>query len=342
MDFPTDSRHKATIDFHWFIGLLILLPLPDGNAQSPMVFKERTWSATKNLLYNDKVDVVVQEGSSQRKRKARLDKPMADEVFAALDFGEKVGSKFKGMKEKPYCNATMDQRTLWMTICPAHSITLESLEVLRVALNAEMPHWRIVLGNCEDESTIVIYPDALVFPSEDEPATALKKVLDILSKEEAIDSEQQAMLQRQRLFARCELQTYVPLEQGAYPPKIIAITELRKSRIDQIVVWCIDGSEGREKGNWFDRPLYEGDGFRGVQSDNFTREGIRIETGDWQTPIGATLTEAYFEKSKFRNRIHFRHSITGEDLWIEVDPKTIMNDRQVRERLKAIDASQFE
>lgn len=254
------------------------------------------------------------------------------EVDAIADLLEELNSQLQHPNRAITYSLGFDDRTAGVTFLDLDLLTTETLERLREMLASQAPLWRIVITGPDDDSTIIIYPSAVVYPSEEAPEQSVARIRQSLVEER---DRTTGVFERQLQYVQNVLKVEASQLTRPYEPAILAAFDTESGDDSELCVWLLQDGYAIKNRCWIPE-TDRGDGFCGP-----------CGTAQYDVRQDGTLTGFMKAGAQFLGRLtalsYHKHDFTGEIILINpetqtpvrraIPPSSILTDEQVKASL---------
>lgn len=213
--------------------------------------------------------------------------PTFDEINALTD-GVLVAMRDSGVQPgQLYYDLGFQDRTAKVSFRNPTDLSMARLNALQSVLTSKFENWRIaVIGNSK-ETTIIIYPSAIVFPKDSDHLRQLKRIREDLARNY---DDTEGAFQRQLQYVRHAIASERK-DLGVFngPPRIIAVFDNFRSDLTSLCIWVVDPGDGIRIPNWIPEDDF-GDGFKGTAG----------ASAEFDVTSTGELVEAYTAKDRYR------------------------------------------
>ena len=199
-------------------------------------------------------------------------------------------------------------------------------------LQAKAPLWRVVVRGIDDQTTIVVYPTAVVLPATTDRDTQLSTI-----REKMLHHRDRTVgvFNRQMEYAKQVLASWAPVSKPPYMPRVVWPLGSDKGDTQCLAIWILEDGYGHEKRSWIpDDETTDGfQGIAGMTGLDVTEDGhvaAYMTAGD---KFVGVLTGLIYSKRAFRGSIELREPSTGKRQKFEIAEETVLSDEEVQRRL---------
>ncbi len=227
-----------------------------------------------------------------------------------------------------------EDRTAQLTFSNPDDMTMRLLEDIRIHLAKREPLWRVLILGDDDDTTIVVYPTAIILPGDGNPELQLTTI-----RERAKESHDRTdgVFDRQLAYVKRLLRSQAPLSDPPYLPRIICSFDSSRGDKKCMCIWVLQDGHTHTGRN--STPMEKtADGFIGacggtcldVVASGDVLEFLSAENGF----VGELIAMSY-DKSMFLGYIELLNPDNGKKLKYKIPSESILSDVTVRHRLKA-------
>ncbi|MEX0792923.1 MAG: hypothetical protein WD045_07275 [Pirellulaceae bacterium] len=254
------------------------------------------------------------------------------EVDAIADLLEELNSQLQHPDRAISYSLGFDDRTAGVTFLDFDLLTTATLERLREMLAAQAPLWRIVVAGPDDDSSIAVYPSAIVYPSEEEPEDSVARIRQSLADQR---DRTTGVFERQLQYVQNVLKVEASQLTLPYEPVVLAVFDTESGDDSELCVWLLQDGYAIKNRCWIPE-TDRGDGFCGT-----------CGTAQYDVRRDGTLTGFMKAGAQFLGRLtalaYHKQDFTGEIILVDpetqtavrraIPPSGILTDEQVKETL---------
>jgi len=254
------------------------------------------------------------------------------EVDAIADLLEELNSQLQHPERAISYSLGFDDRTAGVTFLDFELLTTATLERLREMLSSQAPLWRILITGPDDDSTIAIYPSAIVYPSEEEPEQSVARIRQSLADQR---DRTTGVFERQLQYVQNLLKAEASQLTLPYEPLVLAVFDTESGDDSELCVWLLQDGYAIKNRCWIPE-TDRGDGFCGTCGTaqyDVRKDGTLTGFMKAGAQFLGRLTALAYHKQDFTGEIILINPETQSPVRRAIPPSSILTDEEVKESL---------